>query len=94
MLNADKHIENGQAISVAKRGQNAIISALLFLDLKKFYNKKWPYFSNSVMFSHGNQNKKCQENMDLTKQLTIYHRWLDLSVTKEKIHTKTAFMAW
>jgi len=43
---------------VAKRGQNAKISTLLFLDLKKFYGKKCPYFSNSVMFSHRNQNIK------------------------------------
>jgi len=68
-LNADKHIENGQAISVAKRGQNAKISTLLFLDLKKFYGKKCPYFSNSVMFSHRNQNIKYPKINALRQQI-------------------------
>ena len=54
MLKWDTHIEMGQAVSWGKRGEIAKITPLSFLELKKFYSKKCPYFYDLDNFCHRN----------------------------------------
>ena len=44
----------GQAVSWGKQGEIAKITPLSFLELKKFYSKKCPYFYDSDNFCHRN----------------------------------------